>query len=96
MTSERVEVTFRDLTEDEIAAYVATGEPMDKAGAYGIQGYGATIVDRIHGDYFSVMGLGLRRVVALLAECGVRYAFGGGLALAPRDARGDSAPGDRV
>lgn len=76
---ERVEVTFRDLTDREIAAYVATGEPMDKAGAYGIQGYGATIVDRIHGDYFSVMGLGLRRVVALLAECGVRYGFGSGL-----------------
>ena len=76
---ERVEVTFRDLADDEIAAYVATGEPMDKAGAYGIQGYGATIVERIHGDYFSVMGLGLRRLVALLAACGVRYAFGDGL-----------------
>jgi septum formation protein len=74
---ERVEVTFRDLTDGEIAAYVATGEPMDKAGAYGIQGFGATIVERIHGDYFSVMGLGLRRTIALLAECGVRYSFGG-------------------
>ena len=76
---ERVEVTFRDLTAQEIAAYVATGEPMDKAGAYGIQGFGATIVERIHGDYFSVMGLGLRRVVALLEEVGVRYQFGGGV-----------------
>ncbi len=77
---ERVEVTFRDLTAEEIRAYVATGEPMDKAGAYGIQGWGATIVERIHGDYFSVMGLGVRRVVALCAEVGVTYRYGGGLA----------------
>ncbi len=76
---ERVEVTFRDLTASEIAAYVATGEPMDKAGAYGIQGRGATIVERIHGDYFSVMGLGVRRIVALLEACGVRYDFAGRL-----------------
>ncbi len=77
---EQVEVTFRDLEAAQIAAYVATGEPMDKAGAYGIQGAGATIVERIHGDYFSVMGLGLRRVVALLADVGVHYHFGRGLA----------------
>ena len=82
---ERVEVTFRDLSDGDIRAYVATGEPMDKAGAYGIQGRGATIVERIHGDYFSVMGLGVRRVVALLAECGVRYDFAG----APRLHEGD-------
>ena len=72
---ERVAVTFRTLTPREIDAYVATGEPMDKAGAYGIQGWGATIVERIDGDYFSVMGLGLRRLVALLAEVGVEYNF---------------------
>jgi septum formation protein len=72
---ESAEVTFRPLTPAEIAAYVATGEPMDKAGAYGIQGFGATIVERIHGDYFSVMGLGLRRLVALLAEVGLRYDY---------------------
>jgi septum formation protein len=76
---ESVQVTFRPLTADEIAAYVATGEPMDKAGAYGIQGFGATIVDRIEGDYFSVMGLGLRRLVALLAELGLRYDVGAGV-----------------
>lgn len=76
---ESVQVTFRALTAAEIAAYVATGEPMDKAGAYGIQGYGATIVDRIDGDYFSVMGLGLRRLVALLAELGLRYDVGAGV-----------------
>ena len=76
---EQVDVTFRSLTAAEIAAYVATGEPRDKAGAYGIQGYGATIVERIEGDYFSVMGLGLRRVVQLLAAVGVRYDFAHGL-----------------
>ncbi len=76
---ERVEVTFRDLSDADISAYVATGEPMDKAGAYGIQGFGATIVERIHGDYFSVMGLGLRRVVALLEEVGLTYQFVAGI-----------------
>jgi septum formation protein len=72
---EVVDVTFRPLSEDEIRSYVATGEPMDKAGAYGIQGYGATIVRRIDGDYFAVMGLSLVRLVALMAEVGVSYDF---------------------
>lgn len=72
----RVGVTFRELAPWEIDAYVATGEPMDKAGGYGIQGYGATIVDRIDGDYFAVMGLPLRTVVRLLSEVGIRYEFG--------------------
>ncbi len=76
---EAVEVVFRTLTDAEIAAYIATGEPMDKAGAYGIQGFGATIVERVEGDYFSVMGLGMRRLVALLERVGVRYRFGAGL-----------------
>jgi septum formation protein len=78
---ETVGVTFRPLTPREIDAYVATKEPMDKAGAYGIQGYGATIVERVDGDYFSVMGLGLRRLVALLDQAGVEYDFARGLAL---------------
>jgi septum formation protein len=73
---EDVAVTFRPLSDEEIAAYVATREPMDKAGAYGIQGYGATIVERIDGDYFAVMGLPLRRLVELLARVGVDYRFG--------------------
>ncbi len=73
---EEVLVTFRALTDDEIDAYIATGEPMDKAGAYGIQGYGATIVKRIEGDYFAVMGLPLVKLVGLLAEVGVDYKFG--------------------
>ena len=72
---EKVTVTFRELSDDEIARYIATGEPMDKAGAYGIQGYGATIVRRIEGDYFAVMGLSLVRLVELMAELGVRYDF---------------------
>jgi septum formation protein len=69
-------VWFRPLDDAAIAAYVATGEPMDKAGAYGIQGYGAVLVDRIEGDYFTVMGLGLARFVDLLGMVGLRYAFG--------------------
>jgi len=73
---EEVTVKFRKLTDDEIDAYIATGEPMDKAGAYGIQGYGATIVERIEGDYFAVMGLPLVRLISLLGELGVSYGFG--------------------
>jgi septum formation protein len=73
---EEVSVTFRDLSDEDIARYVATGEPMDKAGAYGIQGFGATIVRRIEGDYFAVMGLALGLLVRLLARIGIRYAFG--------------------
>lgn len=72
---EAVSVTFRALSAAEITDYVATREPMDKAGAYGIQGYGATIVERVDGDYFSVMGLGLRRLVELLARVGLTYHF---------------------
>ena len=73
---EEVRVKFRRLRDDEIQAYIATGEPMDKAGAYGIQGFGATIVERIEGDYFAVMGLPLVRLVGLLRDVGVNYRFG--------------------
>lgn len=73
---EEVRVKVRRLRDDEIEAYIATGEPMDKAGAYGIQGFGATIVERIEGDYFSVMGLPLVRLVGLMRDVGVRYRFG--------------------
>jgi septum formation protein len=73
---EEVKVVFRRLSDAEIRAYVATGEPMDKAGAYGIQGYGATIVDRVEGDYFAVMGLPLNRLARLLESLGVIYPFG--------------------
>jgi septum formation protein len=74
---EAVAVTFRPLTAEEIADYVRTGEPMDKAGAYGIQGYGATIVERIDGDYFAVMGLAIVRLLRLCARLGYSYAFPG-------------------
>lgn len=73
---EEVGVTFRQLADEEIERYIDTGEPMDKAGAYGIQGFGATIVDRVDGDYFAVMGLPLNRLVRLLGELGLRYSFG--------------------
>jgi nucleoside triphosphate pyrophosphatase len=73
---EAVDVRFRELTDDEIARYIATREPMDKAGAYGIQGFGATIVERIDGDYFAVMGLALGRMVRLMESLGVMYRFG--------------------
>ena len=75
---ERVDVTrvtFRPLEPDFLRAYVATGEPMDKAGAYGIQGYGAALVERIDGDFFGVMGLPVRLVLELLAEAGWEYRF---------------------
>lgn len=71
-----VGVTFHPLTSDEIEAYIATREPMDKAGAYGIQGFGATIVERVDGDYFAVMGLPLQKLVRLMSDLGVRYRFG--------------------
>jgi septum formation protein len=69
-------VAFRRLEDDFLRAYIATGEPMDKAGAYGIQGYGAALVERIEGDFFGVMGLPLRLVLGLLEQAGERYMFG--------------------
>jgi septum formation protein len=71
-------VAFRRLTDEFLEAYVATGEPMDKAGAYGIQGYGAALVQRIEGDFFSVMGLPIRLVLELLERAGHGYRFEGG------------------
>jgi septum formation protein len=77
-TVEKVSVTFRRLLHNEMWSYIKTGEPMDKAGAYGIQGFGATIVNRIDGDYFAVMGLSLVRLVDLMREVGVQYDFARG------------------
>ena len=64
-------VTFRPLTAAEIDAYVSSGEPMDKAGAYGIQGLGALLVERLEGDYFNVMGLPLLRLSRMLGQFGI-------------------------
>ena len=65
-------VVFRELSDDEIKQYVATGEPLDKAGAYGIQGKGAVLVEKIDGCYNNVVGLPLTRMQLILAELGVR------------------------
>jgi septum formation protein len=72
---ERVRVRFRALSRQECEQYVATGEPMDKAGAYGIQAYGSALVESIDGDYFAVMGLPVVRTLDLLARHGWVYAF---------------------
>ena len=68
---EKTRVCFRSLTDGEISAYIATGEPADKAGAYGIQGRGALFIERIEGDYYNVMGLPVCRVGEMLKELGV-------------------------
>ncbi|WP_054950591.1 Maf family protein [Numidum massiliense] len=66
------EVYMRQLSEAEIDRYVATEEPLDKAGAYAIQGFGATFVDKIVGDYFTVVGLPLTLLAKLLRRAGYR------------------------
>ena len=68
--AECTKVQFARMSEADIAGYVATGEPLDKAGAYGIQGQGSMFVRRIDGDYFNVVGLPLQRLRTLLAEFG--------------------------
>ena len=73
---ESTRVWFRSLDPQECREYVATEEPLDKAGAYGIQGFGAAIVERIDGDYFNVMGLPIQRLLELFRRFGWRYAFG--------------------
>jgi septum formation protein len=65
-------VWFRELEDDEIARYVETREPLDKAGAYGIQGKAAVFVERLDGDYFNVVGLPLVKLAGLLERAGVR------------------------
>lgn len=69
--AEVTQVTFRALTQEEIQQYVATGEPMDKAGSYGIQGYGGLLVSGIQGDYSNVVGLPVCRLGRMLLDFGV-------------------------
>lgn len=70
-------VTFRSVPPADLRRYVATGEPMDKAGAYGIQGLGAALVDAVEGDYYAVVGLSVAGLVQLLDRVGFRYACPG-------------------
>lgn len=65
------DVEFYELTDEEINRYIATGEPMDKAGAYGIQGLGGVLVRSIRGDYYTVVGLPLAEVVRRLRNYGI-------------------------
>ena len=74
-TSVVTRVTFRELTDAEIAGYIATGEPEDKAGAYGIQGIGACLVSSIDGSYTNVVGLPLCEVVETLERMGAATVF---------------------
>jgi septum formation protein len=72
---EKTDVEFWELTDDEKSAYIESGEPFDKAGSYGIQGLGATLVKRINGDYFAVVGLPLSRTARELKKAGFHLPF---------------------
>ena len=69
--TESTDVFFRPATEAQLRRYIATGEPMDKAGAYGVQGRGALLVERLEGDFFNVMGLPVLRLARMLESFGV-------------------------
>ena len=75
---------FAALDDAAIAAYVATGEPHDKAGAYGVQGRGAALVERIDGDFYTVMGFPVGDFIRRLPDLGYRLARAGPLAGAAR------------
>lgn len=67
---EKASVTFWELTDDEVASYIRTGEPLDKAGAYGIQGKGALLVKKVNGDYYTIVGLPISRLYRCLNDMG--------------------------
>jgi septum formation protein len=72
---EKTRVKIADITDEEIYNYINTGEPMDKAGAYGIQGIGALIVEKIEGCYFNVMGLPIYKLSRLLSTMGIELSL---------------------
>ena len=71
--SASTDVYFRPAAEAELRGYIRTGEPMDKAGAYGVQGLGALLVERLDGDFFNVMGLPVLRLSRMLERFGVHF-----------------------
>ena len=71
--SETTEVYFRPASREELLGYIRTGDPMDKAGAYGVQGRGALLVEGIRGDFFNVMGLPVLRLSRMLGRFGVAF-----------------------
>ncbi len=77
--NELTRIRFTTLTEEQIEGYVGTGEPMDKAGAYGIQGCAAMFISEIDGDYFNVVGFPVYRFVTMLKELGFSLIPGGGI-----------------
>ncbi|MGG1677579.1 Maf family protein [Neobacillus sp. NRS-1170] len=72
---EKTEVWFWELTDEEVRSYVKSGEPLDKAGAYGIQQLGSMLVKKIHGDYFAVVGLPVARTVRELQQLGYQLPY---------------------
>ncbi|MCT4543891.1 MAG: Maf family protein [Vallitalea sp.] len=73
LSHEITDVYMKELSNDEIAYYIQTGEPFDKAGAYGIQGIGSLFIEKISGDYYNVMGLPLNKLYKGFNELGVNY-----------------------
>ncbi|MCT4688921.1 Maf family protein [Vallitalea sp.] len=73
ISHEVTEVYMKELNEEEITCYINTGEPLDKAGAYGIQGVGSIFIEKINGDYYNVMGLPLNKLYKGLSKLGVNY-----------------------
>jgi septum formation protein len=71
--SEATDVLFRPASEAELRGYIRTGEPMDKAGAYGVQGLGSLLVEGIHGDFYNVMGLPVLHLSRMLEQFGVTF-----------------------